>query len=99
MMGAIGAALGSVWRVFGITPGKPPIIGENMRWYIRHKRTGLYLGSCHTTGDGIWTDKANAESWHSEELARHDGLAFHPFKRLRESVVNIVYEEEKEQKT
>lgn len=62
------------------------------RWYIRHKKTGLYLGACHTTGDGIWTDKAHAESWRTKMLALRDGMLYHPFQSLKKSAVNVVLE-------
>jgi hypothetical protein len=63
------------------------------RWYIKHKDTHLYLGSCHTTGDGIWTTKENADHWDSQLEAVEDGMHYHPFQRLKGSVVDIVCEE------
>ena len=68
------------------------IDSQRRRWYIRHRVTGLYLGSCHTTGDGIWTNKAHAEFWSTRELAVSEGLNYHPFQRLKSSKVEIVYE-------
>lgn len=64
------------------------------RWFIKHKKTGMYLGACHTTGDGLWTTKEHAESWVTYESAKADGMHYHPFQKLKESAVDIVLEPE-----